>query len=65
MKTLDTFRIPRVERVFLEKWKPFASLPPSNAVRQSILRLLGTEDAAERAKILVKVNDLNDLRLFR
>jgi hypothetical protein len=45
-------------RAFLEKWKPFAALPPNNAVRESILRLLGTEDAAERAKILAKVNDL-------
>ena len=46
---------------FLEKWKPFASLPPGNAVRRSILRLLGTEDAGERAKILAKVNGLYGL----
>jgi len=48
-------------RAFLEKWKPFASLPPGNAVRRSILRLLGTDDAVERANILAKVNDLYSL----
>lgn len=48
-------------RAFLQKWKPFASLSASDAVRQSILRLLGTEDAGERAKILAKANDLYSL----
>ncbi len=49
-------------RAFLEKWKPFASLPPGNATRRSILRLLGTDVAEERGKILAMLGRVAEAR---
>ena len=47
---------------FLEKWKPFASLPPKDPLRADILGFLKAPGGAERHQILVRVNSLYRLQ---
>jgi hypothetical protein len=48
-------------RGFLQNWKPFASLPPNDALREEIFAFLSAGSADERKTALARVNSLYKL----